>query len=710
MRKTAEKIMDWILILLVIAGVTVPVFFTAIQMGLFSSDPVMETEVTASADAPVLRIATDYDFCPNSYYNEDGELSGLYIELMTEAANRIGMQPEFITADWISSRENLINGDADVLLGLEIFSNMTGTLRTIPVCSDELKVYGKTKIDSAAALAGKKVALMARSVIETTYDLQCEYVEYSTNTEILEAVEKGDVDYGICHGAVASKIIEKNGFRLEPSLVISKSYPALAVRDDNEALRDQLNTVLQEMSLDGTIGRLQDKWITEFTKNRSFEFVISKNEIFYVTYLLSVLLLICLVAGFRMNYKRQEKYIGTLLDYQEQLQKSKEETEQANKAKSEFLSHMSHDIRTPINGIMGMVEIMKHDRENAESFDKCLVNIDHSTQHLLSLINDVLDMSKLGNEGIQLEEIPIDLEEEVQKIHAIVDVQAAERKLAFRIHADDLIHTHLLGSPAHLRRILLNLISNALRYNKVNGSIDVSIRELNCEEPEYASFEFKVADTGVGMSQEFLEKQLYKPFTQEQDNARTKYQGTGLGMSIVDTLVTAMQGTIQVESELGKGTTFTVVLPFKINASWKEKEQDKGLTKDCNLTGMHILVAEDNSLNQEIVGFMLENAGAEWTAVPDGKQAVNVFAKSEPGQYDAILMDIMMPEMDGLEAARCIRSMTRPDAADIPIIAMTANAFEEDREKTINAGMNAHLTKPLDQQQLLETIVRLCKK
>ena len=399
MRKTAEKIMDWILILLVIAGVTVPVFFTAIQMGLFSSDPVMETEVTASADAPVLRIATDYDFCPNSYYNEDGELSGLYIELMTEAANRIGMRPEFITADWISSRENLINGDADVLLGLEIFSNMAGTLRTIPVCSDELKVYGKTKIDSAAALAGKKVALMARSVIETTYDLQCEYVEYSTNTEILEAVEKGDVDYGICHGAVASKIIEKNGFRLEPSLVISKSYPALAVRDDNEALRDQLNTVLQEMSLDGTIGRLQDKWITEFTKNRSFEYVISENEIFYVTYILSVLLLICLVAGFRMNYRRQEKYIGTLLDYQEQLQKSKEETEQANKAKSEFLSHMSHDIRTPINGIIGMVEIMKHDRGNAESFDKCLVNIDHSTQHLLSLINDVLDMSKLSSLG-----------------------------------------------------------------------------------------------------------------------------------------------------------------------------------------------------------------------------------------------------------------------------------------------------------------------
>lgn len=711
MKKTAEKIMNWALVLLVSAGILVPALFTAVQMGVFSADPVIETEITATApETQVLRIATDYDFCPNSYYNKDGELSGLYIELMIEAANRLGMRPEFITADWISCRENLINGNADVLLGLEIFSNMAGTLRTIPVCSDELRVYGKTKIDSAAALAGKKVALMARSVIETTYDLQCEYVEYATNTEILEAVENGDVDYGICHGAVASKIIEKNGFNLKSSLVISKSYPALAVRDDNEALRDQLNTVLQEMSLDGTIGRLQDKWITEFTKNRSFEYVVSENQIFYVTYILSILLLICIVAGFRMNYKRQEQYIHTLLDYQEQLQKSKEETEQANQAKSEFLSHMSHDIRTPINGIMGMVEIMKHNKKDEEKLDKCLANIDQSTNHLLSLINDVLDMSKIGSEGIELEEMPINLDEEIQKVHAIVDVQASEKNISFRIHMEDVKYLHLIGSPAHLRRILLNLISNALRYNKANGSIDVYIRELACEQAGYVSLELKISDTGVGMSKEFLEKELYKPFTQEQDNARTKYQGTGLGMSIVYALVTTMHGTIRVESELGKGTTFTVAIPLKINESWEEAEAEVQKPVDCNLTGMHILVAEDNLLNQEIVGFMLEHAGAEMTAVSDGCQAVRAFKESVPGKYQAILMDIMMPEMDGLEATRCIRSMERPDAADIPIIAMTANAFEEDREKAKSAGMNAHLTKPLDHQLLLETIARLCKK
>ena len=702
MKKNVHKIINRVLAVLIIAGITIPVLFTAVHMGVFASEPVLETTITAtSEDAPVLKIATDYDFCPNSYYNKDGELSGLYIELMIEAANRLGMKPEFVPADWISSRENLINGNADVLLGLEIFSNMEGTLRTIPVCSDELRVYGKNKIDSAAALAGKKVALMARSVIETTYDLQCEYVEYSTNTEILEAVENGEVDYGICHGAVATKIIEKHKFDLQPSLVISKSYPALAVRDDNPELRDNLNRVLQEMSLDGTIGKLQNKWITEFTKNRSLTYVLSTYQIFYITYLLSILLLLCIVLAFRMNYDRQEAYIKTLLDYQKKLQQSKEETERANQAKSEFLSHMSHDIRTPINGIMGMVEIIKNNKENIEKMDEYLEKIDKASSHLLSLISDVLDMSKIGTDGIQLEEVPIDLEDELQKIHAIIDTQAKDRNIDFQISMPNVVHAKLLGSPAHLRRILLNLISNALRYNKPNGSIWVEIQEQGSQHG-YADILLLVKDTGMGMSRDFIENNLYKPFTQEHGNARTEYHGTGLGMSIVNALVEAMHGLIQVESEVGVGTTFRVSLPMKINEYTENIEKVE--KAPCDISEMRILVAEDNLLNQEIVGFMLENAGASMTAVADGQQAVEVFEKSEPGTFQVILMDIMMPLMDGLEATRKIRLLDRPDALTIPIIAMTANAFDEDRKKTQDAGMNAHLTKPIDQQLLLETI------
>lgn len=708
MKKKAYKIINLALVLVILVGISVPALFTAERMGFFSKEPQVDIKAKVTdGNAPVLRIATDYDFCPNSYINKEGELSGLYIELMTEVSNRLGVRPVFETSDWMGCRKKLEDGDVDVLLGLEIFSNMEGTLRTIPVCSDELCVYGKQKIDSAAALAGKNVALMSRSVIASTYDLQCRYLEYSTNTEILEAVEKGEADYGICHGAVATKIIEKNGFHLVSGLSIAKSYPALAVKDTQMQLRNKLNSALQEMSLDGTIGQLQNKWITEFTRNTSLSYVLQHNLGFYITFTVATIILLVIIIAFRVVYNYQEKYIGTLLEYQKKLKQSNEETEQANKAKSEFLSHMSHDIRTPINGIMGMTEIMKKNLNDSARLQDCLGKIDKAANHLLSLINDVLDMSKIGSEGIQSEEIPLDLKEEIEKIHAIVDVQAMDKQLDFRIHEQDIRHRYLLGSPAHLRRIILNLISNALRYNRPGGSIDLYISELNSDE-EYATVELKVQDTGIGMSPEFLKNNLYKPFTQENGNVRTEYHGVGLGMSIVKELVSSMKGTIQAESQPGQGTVFTVVLPMKINREISSETADP--KEDPDISGMKVLVAEDNQLNMEIILFMLDSAGAVVTAVQNGKEAVNRFASCAPGTFDVILMDIMMPVMNGLDAAKEIRKLPRKDATEIPIIAMTANAFEEDRQKTREAGMNNHLTKPISSRELLEVLAKYRKQ
>lgn len=682
----AHKAMKRVLIFLVTLGIIVPILFTAGQMGLFSPEPTVEIEAgITSESAPVLRIATDYDFCPNSYYNKDGELSGLYVEIMIEVANRLGMRPEFKTADWMGCRKMLTEDEVDVLTGLEIFSNMEGTLRTIPFCSDELRVYGRSRIDSAAALAGKKVALMARSVIATTYDLQCDYLEYSTNTEILEAVEQGEADFGICHGAVATKIIEKNHLHLVPSLVITKSYPALAVHDTQPKLQRMINEVVRDMSEDGTIGRLQNKWITEFARNRSLEYVFHQNEVFYITFILGIIIVLCITAGYWEVDRRQEKYIRTLLEYQEKLQQSNEETKRANQAKSEFLSHMSHDIRTPIKD--------------------CLEKIDKASHHLLSLINDVLDMSKIGSGKVHLEEIPVDLDEEMEKIHAIADVQAKKQEIRFSIE-DEVVHRQFLGSPAHLRRILLNLISNALRYNKKGGKICLAIREVEYD-GSHIGLEFKIQDTGIGMSREFVEKSLFKPFTQEDDRVRTEYRGTGLGMSIVYELVKQMNGTIDVNSKPGEGTTFTVKLAFKtVDPAWKKKEIQE---ENRNITGMNILAAEDNQLNMEILQFLLEEAGAKVTAVSDGKQAVEYFADAASGTYDVILMDIMMPVMDGLEASKKIRELPEGKGKDIPIIAMTANAFVEDKEKTKEAGMNAHLTKPVNREEIIRVLAAYWK-
>lgn len=599
----------------------------------------------------------------------------------------------------------LTEDEVDVLTGLEIFSNMEGTLRTIPFCSDELRVYGRSRIDSAAALAGKKVALMARSVIATTYDLQCDYLEYSTNTEILEAVEQGEADFGICHGAVATKIIEKNHLHLVPSLVITKSYPALAVHDTQPKLQRMINEVVRDMSEDGTIGRLQNKWITEFARNRSLEYVFHQNEVFYITFILGIIIVLCITAGYWEVDRRQEKYIRTLLEYQEKLQQSNEETKRANQAKSEFLSHMSHDIRTPINGIMGMVEIIKKNLDDPERIKDCLEKIDKASHHLLSLINDVLDMSKIGSGKVHLEEIPVDLDEEMEKIHAIADVQAKKQEIRFSIE-DEVVHRQFLGSPAHLRRILLNLISNALRYNKKGGKICLAIREVEYD-GSHIGLEFKVQDTGIGMSREFVEKSLFKPFTQEDDRVRTEYRGTGLGMSIVYELVKQMNGTIDVNSKPGEGTTFTVKLAFKtVDSAWKKKEIQG---ENRNITGMNILAAEDNQLNMEILQFLLEEAGAKVTAVSDGKQAVEYFADAASGTYDVILMDIMMPVMDGLEASKKIRELPEGKGKDIPIIAMTANAFVEDKEKTKEAGMNAHLTKPVNREEIIRVLAAYWK-
>ena len=690
----------------ILAGLAIPALFTMFQMGFFAKEPVLETRPTAPADAPVLRIATDEAFCPNSYINKNGELSGLYVELSIEAANRLGMRPQFETGAWLDCRQMLTDGDVDVLLGLEIFSNMEGTLRTIPICSDALCVYGKAPLDNAAGLAGKRVSLMARSVIETTYDLQCEYVEYYNNTDILKAVVDGEADYAISHAAVATKLMEENGWALKQGVLIAKSYPAFAVDEDRPELKEELNRVLLEMSGDGTMDRLNEKWITKFTQNRSFSYVMQHYQMFYITFYLCLVVAICAcVAGELMN-RKQNEYIQSLLNVQQQLQRSNEEANRANQAKSEFLSHMSHDIRTPMNGIMGMVDRIRSHEQDPAVINDCLNKIDGASSHLLSLLNDVLDMSELERGSVRLEHAPFDLNEELQNIRLIVDNQPNEKNVTFVLHAEGLAHTRLLGSPLHLRRILLNLISNAQKYNKPNGRVDVTVEEVHSD-TEKAFYRFTVADTGIGMSKEFLEQNLYQPFTQENDRVRTVYQGTGLGMSIVNELVQNMGGTIRTESTQGVGTTFTVELPFALDTTPLPAAPQEAAPAD--LSGMHILVVEDNDLNREIAQCMLEEAGATVTLAENGQQAVDLVAVSQPGSFDAVLMDIMMPVLDGLEAAKAIRKLDHPDAATLPIVAMTANAFEEDRRKTQEAGMNEHLTKPIQPGPLCAVLAR-CRK
>ena len=386
----------------------------------------------------------------------------------------------------------------------------------------------------------------------------------------------------------------------------------------------------------------------------------------------------------------------------EALRAAKREADRANAAKSNFLSRMSHDIRTPLNGIIGLLEINKAHADDtdlvAENQNKMRVAADH----LLSLINDVLEMSKLEDEKIELTCEPCDLNEVSATISAIIKTRASQEGQTLVRGKLEIPVRYVYTSPLHLRQVFLNIYSNCVKYNKPGGSITTSTECLYHDAVRVA-YRWTISDTGIGMSPEYLEH-IFEPFTQEAENpsARSVYQGTGLGMSIVKNIVDRMGGTIEVSSVKGEGSTFVVTIPFKVAPAPKPCEFTGG--EVASIEGLSILLVEDNELNTEIALTLMEDAGARVTTAKDGLAAVRAFEESAPGQFDAILMDVMMPEMNGFDATRAIRSLDREDAASVPIIATTANAFTEDAQKCFDAGMNAHLAKPLDIAKLIETI------
>lgn len=392
-------------------------------------------------------------------------------------------------------------------------------------------------------------------------------------------------------------------------------------------------------------------------------------------------------------------------EYQRNLLKAAEKAEAANQAKTEFLQRMSHDIRTPINGIRGMVDVGDHYYDDLEKQSECRNKIREASNILLELVNEVLDMSKLESGEIFLEEKPFNIDEVIQEVCDVVDQLAKEREIQVDMDLGPIQHMNLVGSAMHLKRLLMNVLTNAVKYNKDHGSIHLSCHELPSDQMEMAAFEFICEDSGIGMSEDF-QKHIYEPFTQEKKGGASKFGGTGLGMPITKKLVEKMGGNITFESESGIGTTFTIAIPFKINPEVDRSEDTQEFSLHA-LDGVHILLVEDNELNMEIAEFSLQNAGAKITKAWNGQEAFEIFKASQLYAFDAILMDVMMPVMDGYEASKKIRSLSREDAKTIPIIAMTANAFSEDKIKAEEAGMNEHIAKPINMKLLLRIVSKL---
>ena len=400
----------------------------------------------------------------------------------------------------------------------------------------------------------------------------------------------------------------------------------------------------------------------------------------------------------KIEQEKDEKYKAELLI-------AAKKAEAANEAKTEFLQRMSHDIRTPINGICGFVNMADHYADDIKKQTEYRTKVKEASNLLLELVNDVLDMSKLESGEIVLEEIPFNLSSIFKEVFVVIEQMASEQNIQIEWEKKEIIHRDFIGSPGYVKRVMMNILSNAVKYNRENGHIYISCMEIPSKQPEMTTIEFVCRDTGIGMTEEF-QKCVFEPFAQEHTGSRTKFAGTGLGMSIAKNLVEKMGGSISFESKEGAGTTFVIQVPFKIDPDADKREEQRDVSEK-SIKGLHILLAEDNELNMEIAEFVLQNVGADVTKAWNGQEAVELFRKSEPGGFDTILMDIMMPVMNGYEATKMIRSLDREDAKTIPIIAMTANAFTEDRLKAKEAGMNEHIVKPLDVELLIKVIHKL---
>lgn len=403
-----------------------------------------------------------------------------------------------------------------------------------------------------------------------------------------------------------------------------------------------------------------------------------------------------------LGFLNVDDVVESEIRHQKLLKEALDTAERANAEKSNFLSRMSHDMRTPLNGIIGLLEIDKKHEHDIEFLKKNREKAFISASHLLSLINDVLDMSKIEEGGLVLNHEPFDLIRYEKETQMLIDMQAQKNGIDFTVHIAPEIYEHpfVYGSPLHLRRAMMNIYGNCIKYNRENGAIHTKIDTLPSHDHKLV-FRWTISDTGIGISREYLEK-IFEPFTQENVDARSVYHGTGLGMSIAKALFEQMGGTIEITSTPGIGSTFVITLPF-------EEAEERDISSETesernSIQGIKILLAEDNEINRDVAQVLLEEEGAVVTAVSNGREAVKLFSRHPEGTFDVILMDIMMPLMDGYEATRQIRKLDRTDASSIPIIALTANAFAEDVRHALDCGMNAHLAKPLDVEKMIHTI------
>ena len=661
------------------------------------------------------------DFGVSSIDSETGKLVGAINDYMRLAASCLGEKKLDFTVQGFASQEEqlkaLQDGKIDLIFHVSqnpYAAEQNGFMFSNTVfMSNIAAVTAKDYLDENAAntVAVEKGNLLLKWYLAYNYP-KWKLVEYATHSEVEQAVRNGKADCFILKSAQLTREMESN--KLHSVFLTKPGNTSFAVLHGNTLLLSILNKTLKTMPPSMLAGALA-MYDNRLKKVTMMDFVKDNLVVVASVFITIVLVILLTVLGLLRKSRRAEAKAklaaSEASELNVKLQQSQKEleaallrAESANAAKTTFLSNVSHDIRTPMNAIVGLTQLMGDALQAPEKLHDYLDKLKASSHHLLNLINDILDMNKIESGKTTINVVPFSLKEQVAQLESVIRPQAREREQEFTVTTHNLQHEYVLGDATKLQQVLQNLLSNAVKYTDEGGQVSLDIEELP-RSGHYARYKFTVEDNGMGMSREFQEH-VYEPFARAESSLTNKVQGTGLGMAITKSIVDMMGGSILLTSKLGEGSCFEVMLEFKVNeeaekAVEKQQEQEK-----FSLQGMRFLCAEDNKLNAEILEAILQMKGASCCICRNGEEIVERFKTVQPDEFDAILMDIQMPKMNGYEATSAIRKGANPLGRTIPIIAMTANAFAEDVQKSHDAGMDAHLSKPVDIAVLEQTLRR----
>lgn len=653
-----------------------------------------------------LRVVTDKDYRPYSFYDENGRFSGYDVELITLIANKLHMNLDLNFMTWEEGIAIATTGGADVLMTCghsDSFDGVENLLKTEITSMDEFAVYSRKPVSNLSALHGKRIAIMTNGNVEPQMEklsLLQYCTHYADNKSAMQALIDGEADFAVMRQAVGTMILEDLDSRdINAYISAGHSYMCFCVDKNKPELAASINASIEDLILAGEYDKLCKKWLTTFVRPYTLKEVLEQNLWILILFFLLV------GVGIFLIFRDKQREINNLRkeqDMQKRLEEALSLAQSANIAKTTFLNNMSHDIRTPMNAIIGYTGLAISHIDDSDLVKNYLSKIKKSSGHLLSLINDVLDMSRIESGKINIEEKSEDLTDIIATLTDIVYADINSKQQNFAVDTADIADKFIMCDRLRLNQVLLNILSNAIKYTAPGGNISMRIAELSVSPSGYATYEFRIRDNGIGMDQDF-QKAIFEPFTRAKSSTLSGIQGTGLGMAITKNLVDMMGGSIKVASELGKGTEIVATFDFKLASQLEENKLDAGAvcredrpeSETFDLTGRKILLVEDNELNREIATMILEEYGCNVTPAEDGNVAVRIMSEAREGDFDLVLMDVQMPTIDGYEATRRIRALGT-GISRIPIIAMTANAFEEDRRAALDAGMDDHIAKPID--------------